>query len=325
MAGWYHPFLPIRLAEFVRIRSHDGGAAAETRLVIGPWGLATGARQPDGTLQQDYRLVSIVRSMDWFDRQVRPGGMETQPSAPVRLYMMGADVWRDEQEWPLARTCYTSFFLSSGGGANGLEGDGQLSHHVPEADQPPDIFVYDPGDPVPTAGGAMLGPRSGAARQDDIEDRQDVLVYTSAPLETDIEVTGPIRLVLFVGTSAVNTDFTGKLVDVHPDGSAFNISDGILRRAYGTAAAIGNAGREVEVELWPTSILLRAGHRIRLEVSSSNFPRFDRNPNTGEPIATATHFIRSTQRIFHAPDTPSRLILPVIPASDGDRDDQRCR
>jgi uncharacterized protein len=144
-----------------------------------------------------------------------------------------------------------------------------------------------------------------------------VLVYTAPPLDHDVEVTGPISLILYVSTSASNTDFTAKLVDVHPDGAAYNISEGILRRAYQEAQdrLVRGGVHEIQIELWPTSIVFFKGHRMRLEVSSSNFPRFDRNPNTGNSIASEVKAITAKQAISHGVKFPSRLILPIIPSS----------
>jgi hypothetical protein len=160
----------------------------------------------------------------------------------------------------------------------------------------------------------MIGPRAGVARQDEVERRRDVLVYTSDPLAGDLEVTGPVTLFLHVATTAPSTDFTGKLVDVHPDGAAYNVSDGILRRSF--AALPPGPSRpltEIRVDLWPTSMLFRKGHRLRLEVSSSNFPRYDRNPNTGRAVARETQPVAAVQTVFHGAGAPSRLILPVVP------------
>jgi uncharacterized protein len=154
----------------------------------------------------------------------------------------------------------------------------------------------------------MIGPRAGIALQNKPEARPDVLVYSTPPLDEDIEATGPVKLILFVATTAPNTDFTAKLVDVFPDGSAYNVSDGILRRGYE-----GSSPTKITVDLWPTSFVFRKGHRIRLEVSSSNFPRFDRNPNTGRTIATETETIVARQMVHHSSPMPSRLVLPVIP------------
>jgi putative CocE/NonD family hydrolase len=162
----------------------------------------------------------------------------------------------------------------------------------------------------------MIGPAAGIARQNDIEGRGDVLVYTTPALNQDEEVTGPISLILYVSTTAPNTDFTAKLVDVHQDGSAFNISEGILRRSYQEAQGPSAAEKvyEIHLDLWPTSMVFFKGHRIRLEVSSSNFPRFDRNPNTGNRIASEVKVISAKQTVRHGLEYPSRLILPIIPA-----------
>jgi putative CocE/NonD family hydrolase len=156
----------------------------------------------------------------------------------------------------------------------------------------------------------MLGPGAGVARQDGVEARSDVLVYSTESLAEDLEVTGPVRLIVHVATTAVATDVTGKLVDVDEGGVAVNVCDGILRRPYQPGRA-----DEITVELWPTSMVFRKGHRVRLEVSSSNHPRFDRHPNTGRPVATETTSVTATQTIFHNAAQPSRLILPVIPAA----------
>jgi len=157
----------------------------------------------------------------------------------------------------------------------------------------------------------MLGPRAGIAAQGDVEARGDVLVYSTAALEEDLEVTGPVSAILYVTTTAPNTDFSVKLVDVHPDGRAYNVCDGLLRRAYPDSARA--APTEITVQLWPTSMLFRRGHRVRIEVSSSNYPRYDRNPNTGRDIPTETEPRPAPQTVFHSASAPSRVILPVVP------------
>jgi putative CocE/NonD family hydrolase len=307
MGGWYDPFLPAQLDDFERIRrSARPDIASASRLIVGPWAHARGLSLPEGAASPNYRIESFASSIPWFDQHLRGGAVAF--AAPVRIFVMGENLWRDEEEWPLVRTRYSDFFLRSGGKANGASGDGRLSSTPPTDAEPADEFVYDPLDPVPSAGGAMIGPRAGIVLQNKIEERQDVLVYTAAPLEEDLEVTGQVKLVLHVSTTAAHTDFTAKLVDVFADGSAYNVCDGILRRAYGDEAP-----GEITLDLWPTSRLFRKGHRIRLEVSSSNFPRFDRNPNTGKPIATETQTQVARQTIYHDLANPSRLILPVIP------------
>lgn len=318
MAGWYDPFLPTQLEDHHRILQEAAPAvAAETRLVIGPWAHGETVTLPGGVEPRNFRLESLAPSVDWFDRHVgRRGGVARPPFPPVRIFVMGRNVWRDEETWPLARAVPTPFFLRSGGSANSSAGDGRLARESPNDDDPADSYVYDPRQPVPSAGGAMLGPGNGVARQNDVEKRPDVLVYTAPVLERDLEVTGPIRLVLHVSTTVAETDFTAKLVDVHASGDAYNVSEGILRRRYGSKSP----ATEIEVELWPTSFVFSKGHQIRLEVSSSNYPRFDRNPNTGRAIPTETRPIPARQTVYHGRSTPSRLILPVIPASTGPND-----
>ncbi len=314
MAGWYDPFLPTQLADYCRIRERaDRQVANETRLIIGPWAHAEAAVLPGGTRSGIFRLECIAPTVAWFDRHLLKSDLHDMP--PVRIYTIGADSWRDEQEWPLARTRYTPFYLRSTGPANTASGGGALKMSPPNRDEPPDTFTYDPDDPVPTAGGAVLGSNAGSARQEAIESRPDVLVYSTEPLASAIEVTGPITLILCVSTTAPCTDFTGKLVDVFPDGSAWNISEGVVRRHYAAHGANGAAAgtTEIRIDLWPTSALFKKSHRLRLEVSSSNFPRFDRNLNTGGIIAIETARVTCTQTIRHDLDSPSRLILPIIP------------
>jgi len=311
MAGWYDPFLPTEIADFKRIRNTTTREASfKSRLIIGPWSHARSVAFPNGFEPRNYRLESLAPSLDWFDHHLSARKNQIRKRAPVEIFVMGKNEWREEQEWPLARTQYTLYYLRSGGNANGLSGDGTLTRALPTSDGTQDTYIYDPKIPVPSQGGAMFGPRAGIKKQNQIEERKDVLVYTTEPLKDDLEITGPISLRLFVSTSAPNTDFTGKLVDVHPDGSAYNVCDGIVRRSYNK----GLLPIEIQIDLWPTSMVFFKGHRIRLEVSSSNFPRFDRNPNTGRPVATETNPVTATQTVHHGQLTPSRIILPVIEA-----------
>jgi putative CocE/NonD family hydrolase len=235
---------------------------------------------------------------------------------PVRIFVMGASTWRDEREWPLARTRWTSYFLHSAGSANSLDGDGALSTE-PSAQEPADSFVYDPADPVP---GSFTVGRSAGPETDpgSTGKRPDILVYTTAPLEEDVEVTGPVSVELWASSSAADTDFTAKLIDVFPDGEAIPLCQGIVRtgRAVPQPAAPGAVYR-YDIDLWATSNLFRAGHRIRLHVTSSEFPTYELNPNTGARI---THdpegrTVAATQRVYHDPTHPSRLVLPVIPGA----------
>jgi putative CocE/NonD family hydrolase len=239
----------------------------------------------------------------------------------VRIFVMGRNVWRDEDDWPLARAEPARYYLHSARGANSLAGDGVLSTEAPGS-EPADSYVCDPEDPVPTHGGGVLGDTvnfpAGPLDQRSVESRRDVLVYTSAPFAADTEVTGPVSLELYASSSALDTDFTGKLVDVAPDGTAINLTDGILRARYRDSmerASLMNPGEtyRLVVDLWSTSNVFLAGHRLRVEVASGNFPRFDRNPNTGASPEAGGPYAKATNVIRHDRDHPSALVVPVVP------------
>jgi putative CocE/NonD family hydrolase len=241
--------------------------------------------------------------------------------SPVRIFVMGDNVWRDEDEWPLSRAVSTKYYLRSGGRANTLNGDGTLGQDAP-GDEPPDVFVYNPIDPVPTRGGGLCCDptyaASGVYDQRPIESRSDVLVYSTPPLERDVEVTGPVSVTLYASSSAPDTDFTAKLVDVEPCGYARNLTDGIIRARYRKPRQPASPIEpdqvyEFNIDLWATSNVFKAGHRMRLEVSSSNFPRFDRNANTGAPIGTDATFVSALQTVLHTREHPSHVTLPVVP------------
>jgi putative CocE/NonD family hydrolase len=231
-------------------------------------------------------------------------GYDDEP--PVRIYVMGDNVWRDEQEWPLARTQWTSYYLHEASGQH------QLSTQPP-AREKPDTFVYDPTDPVPSS--IALGPTyNDPADLDAVAARPDVLVYTTEPLGEDVEITGPVTVELWASTSAPSTDFTAKLIEVFPDGSAIRLCQGIVRTSAGEPRPrVPGAAYRYEIDLTATSIVLKAGHRLRLDVSSSEFPTFELNPNTGSRITHDATTAPATQHIFHDELHPSRLILPIIP------------
>jgi putative CocE/NonD family hydrolase len=257
----------------------------------------------------------------WFDHWMKGAGNGGKSEPPVRIFVMGEDVWRDESEWPLSRARPTRFYLHSHGGANSSTGDGALSRATPQDNGGSDRFVYDPLNQVPTIGEDLVGrstyPAEGPHDQSRTEARMDVLVYSTPPLQREVEVTGRIMMRLFASTSAVDTDFTAKLVDVRPSGFAQLITDGIIRARYRRSASKPEllkpgANYEYAIDLWSTSNVFKAGHRIRLDVSSSNFPRFDRNLNSGKPVAEETEPIVAVQRVMHDARHPSHLILPII-------------
>lgn len=296
LAGWYDPFLPGMLRDFDALISSP--ASADSRLIIGPYAHAREISWPGASDKILYRRGSVGPAISWFDRQL---GIEVAALAMprVRIFVLGANVWRDENEWPLARTRFTPFYLQT---------DGVLGSESPSTPDAADRFRYDPMSPVPTRGGAMLGPRAGVVLQDPAGARDDVLSYLSAPLQEPMELTGPIKVTLWVATDAPSTDFTAKLSFVTREGASYNLADGILRRNY-----VPGERTEIEIDLGATSVALAAAMRIRLDISSSNHPRFDRNPNTGENVATAMRTTVANQTVLRSVDAPSRILLPVIP------------
>ena len=324
IGGWYDVFQAASLRDFSAIRQQaaDAWIASQQKLIIGPWvhvDFNALAGEVDFGLQASWMFVLPEETrLRWFDYWLKglPNGMLDEP--PVRIFVMGANAWRDENEWPLARAVPTPFYLHSQGAANSLSGDGRLSRASP-AEEPSDRYVFDPADPVPTRGGGLCcwqpALMPGAYDQRSIEARPDVLVYTSLPLAEALEVTGPLQVVLWAASSAPGTDFTAKLVDVSPDGYARNLSDGITRlsQAAATRAAI-HPGQptEVRIDLGSTSNLFKIGHCLRLEISSSNFPRFERNPNTGLRASQSADLQTAVQTILHDSQHPSRVILPVV-------------
>jgi putative CocE/NonD family hydrolase len=258
--------------------------------------------------------------LQWFNRWLKqsPPGKDETP--PARLFVMGSNQWQPEQEWPPAQAREVQWFLESAGKANGLSGDGRLVERRPRR-RTQDSFVYDPRKPVPTRGGAVCCDPAifpwGPMDQRPVEKRSDVLVYTSSSLKRDVQVIGPVKVVVYVSTSAPDTDFTAKLVDVYPDGRAVNLCDGILRLRYRESlekpklAQVGETYR-ITINAGVTANVFRKGHRMRLEISSSNFPRFDRNPNTGARVADEVRLRAATQTIYHDPQRPSHLLMSVV-------------
>ena len=288
-------------------------------LIIGPWGHSNNDyRRQQGPLdfgpEADVDYSQMIAR--WYDHHYKGVDNGYADEAPVKLFLMGANHWRHEREWPLARTQYSDFFLHSGGSANTPRGNGVLSPQAP-GQEPPDHYDYDPQDPLMSQMGldAQAAPRSQAP----LDGRTDNLVYQTEPLEQELEVTGPVELILWASSNAPDTDFAAKLIDVHPDGLAVNLSYAILRARYRDgydSPRLLEPGKpyELRLKLNPTGILFKKGHRIRLDIASSDFPNFDRNHNTGKDFWSDTEFRIAHQTIFHDSDKPSRLILPVIPA-----------
>ncbi|WP_067901955.1 CocE/NonD family hydrolase [Nocardia vaccinii] len=307
VAGWFDVFLQGSLDNYV-------GAVREglpSRLIIGPWehqsantttpghvgtvnyGLASLAPGSDGT------MVGV--QLDWYD-EVLGRSTDLPPTSGVDLFVMGINQWRHEDEWPLSRAVPTEFYLHDGGG---------LSTTAPEATDAASEYTYDPADPVLTTGGSLIMSASfppGQLDQRDVESRDDVLVFTSEPLTADLEITGRVTATIFAATDGPSTDWVARLCEVDANGRSVNVVDGITR----VATTPGQVD-EYEIDLWSTSIVIRTGHRLRVQITSSNFPRWDRNLNTGEDPTVATTLRVARQRIVHDADHPSRITLPVIP------------
>jgi uncharacterized protein len=332
VGGWYDIFLGGTIHNYLGMRHHAKTTKARkaSHLLLGPWEHMTSVTispvgDADFGVRASYDAIDIDGiHLRWYDRWLRDidNGLDSDP--PVTIFVMGANTWRQEREWPLERTRYEDYYFTSNGRANTLHGDGALVREAPnEENNRPDHFIYDPLDPVPTLGGGLCcsthWARAGSFDQRPVEARPDVLCYTSPPLEKPVEVTGPVKVILYACSSAVDTDFTAKLVDVAPCGCARNLTDGIVRARYRASTRhehllTPGVAEEYEIDLLATSNLFMPGHRIRVEISSSNFPRFDRNPNTGGVIAQTTkdESLVAHQTVLHNIEYPSRIILPVV-------------
>ena len=326
--GWYDVFAVGTVRNFVGMRANGGSPAARngTKLVM----TCCGHTRAQGLIGwgPEAQTFDAALTNRWFDHYLKgiDNGIDREPD--VQLFVMvppdrgtdGGGFYLAADEYPLPQAQPIRFHLGSGGRANTRHGDGTLSREAPAG--PPDRFVYDPADPVPTMGGNLCCGDfllRGAVDQSDIELRDDVLVYTSEPLAEDLAVIGPVTVRLWASSTARDTDFTAKLVDVHIDGIAHNVLDRIVRARYRngskSAPSLITPGETYEytIPLGDTATVFRRGHRIRLEVSSSNFPHFDRNLNTGHPLGQDAAMVTATQTIFHDAAHPSYLELPVAP------------
>lgn len=287
------------------------------RLVVGPW---AHMGPPTTAGAWDFCEAAALDAFDlqrrWFDHWLKGQDTGLLEEPPVRLFVMGRNEWREEHEWPLARTQWQiAYFRRGPGFARGL-----LTTKRPAPEAPPLRFRYDPSNPVPTRGGSVFcwadGPHD--QRPSTGELRDDVMSFTSERLEQDLEITGPVQVNLYAATNGTDTDFTGKLIDVWPEGQMFNITDGLLRGRYVESddPRLMVQGRQYrfEIQLWPTSYVFRRGHQMRVDISCSNFPKYDRNANTGAVPGTDGELRMAQQTIFLESRAPSHIVLPVIPA-----------
>jgi putative CocE/NonD family hydrolase len=327
IAGWYDLFLGESLAAYQAVQRNGAAPGdANQHLVIGPWShgpLGLNGIFPDrqfgvAGIQNSSELASL--HIAFFDRWLKGNPRALEDVAPVRIFVMGIDEWRNEQAWPLLDTRYVDYHLDSEGGARTSEGNGVLSI-CPPTNEAADRYLYDPRRPVPTLGGHILNVTgfNGPADQTPVEHRDDVLIYSSPPLERILEVTGPVSADLYASSDASDTDFTAKLVDVFPDGRAILLCEGIQRMRYRHSLnqpELMSRGEiyQIHIDMTATSNVFLPGHRIRVEISSSNFPRYDRNSNTGGDIfhEHLVDMIPAVNQIHHGPKNPSRLVLPII-------------
>ena len=327
VAGWHDIFMGGTLRNYAGMRARGGSATARAgqRLLVGPWHHAVPFSSLVGQVDYGFRSGPVAIDYDgsqlrWFDHWLKGVDNGVNRDAPVRLFVMGVNEWRDEKEWPPPGVEMRRYYLHSRGKANSVYGDGALATEVP-GEEPPDSFLYNPLNPVPTAGGGLCcyanAQMGGALDQSMVEHRADVLVYSTEPLMEDLEVIGPVTVTLYASSSAPDTDFTAKLVDAGPCGFARNLTDGIIRarvRESPSDPRLMVAGKvyEFRIDLWATANVFKAGHRVRLEISSSNFPRFDRNPNTGHELFSDAEMRPALQSVLHERSFASYLSLPVM-------------
>jgi len=319
MGGWYDYYPGSAFNGYQRLR--ELGATDEIRITVNPsdhLNRVVGDREFGSDAHKD----EIAIAVRWLDHVLKgvDNGIQNEP--PVRIFVMGANKWRNEHEWPLARTKFTKYYFRNPDGTR----VGRLETSPP-GDEPPTKYTYDPNDPVPTLGGNhsfcdLNIPdiiRAGAVDQRPNESRDDVLVFSTDPLTEDTEVTGPVSINLYAASTARDTDFTAKLIDVHPDGTAYNLTEGILRARFRESVfkppKLLEPGKiyEYHLELLPTSNVFKKGHRIRVHLTSSNFPLWDRNPNTGNPQGLDAEVRPADQTVHHDSKYPSHILLPIIP------------
>ena len=321
--GWFDIFSQGTLRGYAGMSARGATETArkKSRLLIGPWGHGSSRRFGDIDFGEHAHVEENAVQLRWFDRWLKgiDNGLDKEP--PVTLFVMGKGAWRQEWEYPLARTEYKKMYFASEGNANSRRGGGRLQWEPPAGAGKPDVYHYDPNNPTPSLGGnnccgtsTPAGPRD----QRSIEARGDVLVYTSAVLDKPVEVTGPVKVVLHAATDGKDTDWVAKLVDVFPDGRAIPVAEGILRARYRNGADKGELlepGKvyEFSIDLVGTSNEFQPGHRIRVDVTSSHFPQFDRNPNTGEPFGRSANVRVARQTVYQDAGRPSHVLLPVIP------------
>jgi putative CocE/NonD family hydrolase len=321
ISGWYDDVLVGTTENYVNLttRAKEPNVRKRQWLLIGPWGHAVNVGTKLGRIDFGPQAVIDLDELQlrWFDHWLKgvDNGIEKEPA--VRVFVMGENRWETEQEWPIARTQYIKYFLHSNGHASSLSGNGTLSSETP-ANEPPDRFRYDPQDPAPFITEPAFNQVGGPDDYRPVERRDDVLVFTGPVVTEPLEICGPLRVKLYAASSARDTDWTAKVLDVHPDGFAQRLNDGIVRARFRKGPEkeeflVPGAVEEYDIDCWSTCIVLGKGHRLRLEISSSAFPKFDRNLNTGGPIGKEAKWIVADQIVYHDQLRPSHVVVPVVP------------
>ena len=321
LGGWFDIFIMGTINGYVGMKNHGATpeARAGARMIIGPWG--HGSTQSYGGV--DFTPIAFI---DVFELQLRfydyylkgiKNGLDLEK--PVQLFYMGENKWRSETDWPIPGTEYRQLYLNSNGAANSVRGDGSLTFAKPTKSVA-DTYIYDPQNPIPTTGGnncCGTPTTAGPADQRPLERREDILVYTSDFLEESLTIAGPVKMKLFATTDGPDTDWMIKLIDVYPNGNSMPVSEGILRARFRKGLdkinlLTPNQQYEYDIDLTGTANVFQPGHRIRVDITSSNFPQFDRNPNTGEPLGSHSKVRIAKQTIFHGGANLSHIVLPIV-------------
>jgi putative CocE/NonD family hydrolase len=321
LGGWFDIFLMGTINGYTGMRNN--GATAEARngakMIIGPWG--HGPTQSFGGMDftPDAMLDMFQFHLRFYDFYLKGINTGIENEKPVKLFYMGVNKWRFEDDWPIPGTKFTEFYLESSGKANSVRGDGKIVMSKPSVSAS-DTYTYDPLNPVPTTGGnnccgtpTMAGPYD----QRPLEKREDLLVYTSDFIKDTMTIAGPVRIKIHASTDGPDTDWMIKLVDVFPNGFAMPVSEGMLRARFREGLdkmKLLKPGQiyEYDIEMTGTANTFLPGHRIRVDITSSNFPQFDRNPNTGDPLGTSAKTRAAKQIVYHGAQTPSHIILPIV-------------
>jgi putative CocE/NonD family hydrolase len=319
--GWFDIFLAGTLNGYTGVRAKGSAEARKNvKLWVGAWGHGPSQKFGEVDFGPTANRSNAERELRWYNHYLKgeANGIDREP--PVEIFYMGANKWKHEADWPIPGTVFKPMYLASTGEANSLRGNGTLTWQKPSG-AAQDSYVYDPKNPVMTLGGnnccgtpTLAGPYD----QRPVERRDDVLVYSSDILREPLAIAGPVKMKLHAATDGPDTDWMVKLVDVYPNGYAMNVAEGILRARFRKGLdrpelLKPNEAYEFEIDLVGTANVFERGHRIRVDVTSSNFPQFDRNLNTGEPLATATKIRVAKQTVFHSPERPSAIVLPVVP------------